>query len=74
MRDHDGGSENGRGHEDGVAVDLLHGELGSDDLLLQCVSAWGPREERVSCAKVKPHSHTDRWEEEENHVGTRCLY
>lgn len=39
VRDHYGGREDGRGHEDGVAVDLLHGELGGDDLLLQCVSA-----------------------------------
>lgn len=26
VRDHDGGREDRRGHEDGVAVDLLHGE------------------------------------------------
>lgn len=38
--DHYGGREDGRGHKDSIAVDLLHGELGGDDLLLQCVSAW----------------------------------
>lgn len=36
--DHYRGCEDRRGHEDGVAVDLLHGKRGSDDLLLQRVS------------------------------------
>lgn len=40
VRDHDGGSEDRRGNEDGVAVDLLHGERRGEDLLLQGVSAW----------------------------------
>lgn len=39
VRDHDGGCEDRRGYEDGVAVDLLHGERRGDDLLLQGVSA-----------------------------------
>lgn len=38
--DHYGGREDRGGHEDGVAVDLLHGERGGDDLLLQGVSVW----------------------------------
>lgn len=47
VRDHDGGREDGRGHEDGVTVDLLHGELGCDDLLLQRVSAQRTGQEEV---------------------------
>lgn len=38
VRDHDGRREDGGGHQDGVAVDLLHGERRGDDLLLQRVS------------------------------------
>ena len=38
--DHDGRREDRGGHEDGVAVDLLHGERRGDDLLLQRVSVW----------------------------------
>lgn len=57
VRDHDGGREDGRGHEDGVAVDLLHGELGCDDLLLQRVSARRTGEEEVSRAKNKQQTH-----------------
>lgn len=38
--DHYGGSENGGGHQHGVAVDLLHGERG--DRLLQAVSEKRP--------------------------------
>lgn len=53
MRDHNGGREDGRGHEDGVAVDLLHGELRGDDLLLQRVSARREGVEGVSRAKEK---------------------
>lgn len=60
VRDHDGGREDGRGHEDGVAVDLLHGELGCNDLLLQRVSARRPGEEKVSRAKKKQQAHTHR--------------
>lgn len=37
--DHYGGGEDRGGHEDGIAVDLLHGERRGDDLLLQRVSA-----------------------------------
>lgn len=36
--DHDGGCEDGGGNEDGIAVDLLHGERRGNDLLLQSVS------------------------------------
>lgn len=39
--DHYGGREDRGGHKDGVAVDLLHGERGGDDLLLQCVYGLG---------------------------------
>lgn len=62
VRDHDGGREDGRGHQDGVAVDLLHGELGCDDLLLQRVSARRTGEEQVSRAKInqQPHTQADR--------------
>lgn len=64
VRDHYGGREDRRGHEDGIAVDLLHGELRGDNLLLQRVSARRAREEDVSHAKEKQqhtHTHTYRW-------------
>lgn len=39
--DHYGGREDRGGHEDRVAVDLLHGERRGDDLLLQRVYGLG---------------------------------
>lgn len=38
VRNHYRGREDWGGHEDGIAVDLLHGERRADDLLLQSVS------------------------------------
>lgn len=69
VRDHYGGREDWGGHEDGVAVDLLHGERRGDDLLLQRVSVWSTqwrtqtRSETTQtvcvcvCSLLKPYSH-----------------
>lgn len=49
--DHYGGREDRGGHEDGVAVDLLHGEGRGDDLLLQGV--YGLRDAHVALGRLR---------------------
>lgn len=51
--DHYRGREDWRGHQDGVAVDLLHGKRRSDDLLLQRVS----EDERRESSDPRVHVH-----------------
>lgn len=51
--DHYRGREDRRGHQDGVAVDLLHGKRRSDDLLLQRVSEG----ERRDSSDPRVHVH-----------------
>lgn len=54
VRDHDGGREDGGGHQHGVAVDLLHGEGRGDERLLQAVSVTpGQQKAQGQWNKVK---------------------
>lgn len=56
VRDHDGGREDRRGDEDGVAVDLWHGERGGDHLLLQGV--FGLLDARVALGRLGGYTVT----------------
>lgn len=58
--DHDGGREDWRGHQDGVAVDLLHGKRRGDDLLLQRVSGDGRRDSSDPRVRMLAHVAIDR--------------